>query len=126
MVIYNGLDILKSPKQALTVGHDYDVKLEKGPPGCGKTYSILQRFQPGFDAIMCPVRESVEETRSRARNMHPDEAGLNTSVYTLDSYLTNYRTSKYKGLFAHLLLADECYMAHAGKIYACEGLLGVQ
>jgi len=127
--IFNGPEILATMAKSLSVVHDYKVHLERGPPGCGKTYMIINSFKlNGADVIMCPVRESIVDTRQRVRELHPmlgrDRAKL--IVRTVDSYLTNYgHSAETNQLSGVRLLADECYMTHAGKWYAAAGLLGV-
>jgi len=127
LVVYNGPEIIRAMEKALTMAHDYTVKLYWGVPGCGKTYSIVHAVRDdGQDAVLCPVRESIEDTRSQVVALWPDFPDPKLYVRTVDSYLVNLATNKKtKALDVKRVLADECFMAHAGKWYAAAALLGV-
>lgn len=124
--VYNGPEIVKSLQLALDGALNFDIILHQGPPGCGKTTSIVRSTRPD-DVVMCPVRKSVRETAER---LVTHDAALSetvkTRVRTLDSYLVNYLTNKrVSGLSAERLLADEVFMSHSGKWLAAAALLGV-
>nr|UTQ50811.1 MAG: replicase polyprotein (domains: methyltransferase, helicase) [Erysiphe necator associated ssRNA virus 9] len=124
--IYNGPEIVQTMRHALTKNLDFEVRLVQGPPGCGKTTSIVRSFQPEC-VVLCPVRKSTEETRGRLQE-EKSCLGVNFKrvVRTLDSLLVNYFVNKdIKNLQPEILLADEGFMSHAGKWYAAAALLGV-
>jgi len=127
LVVYNGPEIIGAMQKAVGLIHDYTVRLYWGPPGCGKTYSIIHTVEAtGTDAIMCPVRESIEDTRGQVVARFPEFPGPRRYVRTVDSYLVNFSSDRRTGaLKVDRLLADECFMAHAGKWYAAAALLGV-
>lgn len=124
--IYNGPEIVQTMQHALTKNLDFEVKLVQGPPGCGKTTSIVRSFEPDC-VVLCPVRKSTEETRGR---LQVEKSGIGVNykhvVRTLDSLLVNYFSNRsIKDLQPDVLLADEGFMSHAGKWYAAAALLGV-
>ena len=125
--VYNGHDMLETLKLALSVPHDYHVKVVQAPPGCGKTYTIKGLMKTdGSDCFSCPVRESADATRKEFGADNPQFTEIKRYMRTLDSYLCNYnREPGLKELTVRRLLADEVYMAHSGKWYAMAGLLGV-
>jgi hypothetical protein len=126
--VYNGPEIVAALEKSLSLVHDYKIRLYWGPPGCGKTYSIVHAAKDdGTDAVMCPVRESIEDTRSQMVDLYPSFEDPRRYVRTVDSYLVNLFSDKKTGaLQVDRLLADECYMTHAGKWYAAAALLGVK
>jgi hypothetical protein len=125
LVIFNGPEILRAMRAALDVRHDYRVILEEGPPGCGKTTAIVEAVGPD-DCVMCPVRESIQDTRARVMEKLSNFIGPRTRLRTVDSYLTNYYLdAKTESMRSEVLLADESFMTHSGKWYSCAGLLGV-
>jgi len=122
--VYNGPQVMETLKEALKVEHNYRVELEEGPPGCGKTYAILQQFEPASkDGIMCPVRESIQDTRSRVVQKHESVPDARLRIRTVDSFLVNYGSdTRTKLLRLDTLYADEVFMTHAGKWYAVAAL----
>jgi hypothetical protein len=125
LVIFNGPEVLRTMRAALEVRHDYDIVLQTGPPGCGKTHAIITKAKQG-DCIMCPVRESISDTRSRLIQRIKGFTDARLRIRTVDSYLVNYfLNSKTETLRTDVLLADETFMTHAGKWYAVAGLLGI-
>jgi len=126
LLVFNGPEILRSMQQSLDLRHDYDIVLEQGPPGCGKTTSIVNSVAPN-DCVMCPVRESIIDTRARILDIQPNFQKSKLYVRTVDSYLVNYYLDmRTEALRADVLRADEAFMTHAGKWYAVAGLLGVK
>jgi len=124
-LVFNGRAIALALEEALALRHDYSVNLQCGPPGCGKTYAILQQAAVG-DAVMCPVRESISDTRARlADQLKVSEKDLKPLVRTVDSFLVNYKGLVMKSP-PKKLFADECFMTHAGRWYAVCALLGVR
>jgi len=122
-LIFNGPPVISALTDALTLDHDYSIKIEAGPPGCGKTYAIIHSYVEG-DAVSCPVRQSVEDTRRElASVLGRTVASLKTNVRTIDSYMVNRAT---RPLRATKLFADECFMTHAGKWYAMAALIGAR
>lgn len=125
LVIYNGPEIIRTLREALNVRHDYRVVLEEGPPGCGKTSAIVAAVGPQ-DCVMCPVRESIQDTRMRILQRLPNFVDPKLWLRTVDSYLKNYfLDGKTESMQSEVLRADEAFMTHSGKWYACAGLLGV-
>jgi hypothetical protein len=129
LVVHNGPEILAALRASLEVPHEYTVVVHRGPPGCGKTYSIVHSVNPdGSDVISCPVRESMIDTRAQVAKLHPSfPEPHRLRMRTVDSYLTNRESDKRTAILrAMRLLADECYMTHSARWYAKAGLLGVQ
>ncbi|QKN22649.1 replicase [Erysiphe necator associated ssRNA virus 6] len=125
LLIYNGPEIQETLALALDMSHDYVVELRQGPPGCGKTYSLLQALGRQ-DVAMCPVRESAMDTRARLLEKDPRFPDARLKIRTVDSYLVNYRVAATKAIYAETLHADEAFMTHSGKWYAAAALLGVK
>lgn len=125
LAIYNGPEIQETLEIALNCEHRYVVILKQGPPGCGKTYDLLNAMDEQ-DVAMCPVRESAMDTRARLGEKKPQFPNLRGRVRTIDSYLVNYGSDRVKSIAARALHADEVYMSHSGKWYAAAALLGVQ
>lgn len=125
LTIYNGPDVRATLRSAVDLPHNYRVVLEQGPPGCGKTYKLIQAIRYG-DVAMCPVRESAVDTRKRIKEKYPGFPDVRNRVGTLDSYLVNRGRKAKASLQARRLLADECFMGPSGRWYAAAALLGVK
>nr|QOE55592.1 replicase [Macrophomina phaseolina ilar-like virus] len=123
--VYNGPEIVASLKAALDLEPHFSVTLRQGPPGCGKTTSVVQTAGVA-DVVMSPARQSCKDTKRKILQLKPQIASvMDNRVRTLDSYLVNYGIQKrVKAIRADRLLADEVFMARAGKWYAAALLLG--
>jgi len=126
LLVYNGPEIVQSLKLALTKPMDFTVTVEQGPPGCGKTTSIIEKYRPGSQ-VLCPGKLSTIATRKKLEALGKWSVDFKSVVRTLDSYLVNYSTStKVRALRPEVLLGDEGYMSRSGRWYAAAALLGVQ
>jgi len=122
LMIFNGAEILDSLQNALKLDHSkYKVVLKEGPPGCGKTYAIIKSYQQ-TDMVLCPVKQSIEDTKTKLAESYGSVIHKRDCAKTVDSFLMH--GSKGSVRF-HRILADECFMTHAGKWYACAAILGV-
>lgn len=127
LLIHNGPAIADAMREAMALPLDFEVALNQGPPGCGKTTAILGRARPE-DVVLVPVRKAARETASRMLEMHPKgyEEMAEKQIRTLDSYLVNKNRMRYlRKLTASRLLADEAFMAREGRWLAAAALLGV-
>nr|UVZ34184.1 replicase [Botryosphaeria dothidea vivivirus 1] len=125
--VYNGPEIVATLREALAKESSVGVTLRQGPPGCGKTTSVVDAAGVA-DVVMSPARKSCKDTKRKILEVKPQIAAvMDDRIRTLDSYLVNYGIQKrVKGLRARRLLADEVFMARAGKWYAAAILLGVE
>nr|QXN75450.1 MAG: RNA-dependent RNA polymerase [Grapevine-associated virga-like virus 1] len=125
LLIYNGPEVQDALTRALDMPHNYKITLQQGPPGCGKTYAIIQALQHA-EVAMCPVRESALDTRTQMIKKDPTFPDPKNRISTVDSYLVNLQSKSKAKLEASKLRADECYMTSAGRWYAVAALLGVR
>lgn len=122
LLIFNGDEILTALRASLKMDHSkYTVALKEGPPGCGKTYAIVKTYQPK-DMVLCPVKLSIDDTKSRLLATYGPSVKSRDCARTVDSLLMHGTRSS---VDFDRILADECFMAHAGKWYACAAILGV-
>lgn len=122
LMIFNGEEILEAMQSALKLDHSkYKIVLKEGPPGCGKTYAIIKSYRE-TDIVLCPVKQSIEDTKTRLVEEYGLGIRKRDCAKTVDSFLMH--GSKGSVRFSRIL-ADECFMTHAGKWYACAALLGV-
>lgn len=129
--IFNGPEIRETLQEALSMpdeAFDTKVIVHQGPPGCGKTTSIVKRFDYTTDMVLCPVRESLNDTRKKILERSPEltEKMLRDVTKTTDALLVNWQRFKKKGLQFDVALGDECYITHSAKWYASMALLGVR
>lgn len=126
LMIYNGPAIIQSMKQSLAKSMDFEIVLMQGPPGCGKTTSIIQKAEP-LDVILVPARKAARETSSRLKAKGSRFVKMaKERVKTVDSYMVNRLTSrKIDAIRADRLLADEAFMTREGRWLAVAALLGV-
>lgn len=115
---------VRAPDEAL----DIDVTAHSGPPGCGKTTTIIKRTAMGSTVCMTPTRVARGDLVNRLVKEH--NASLKTvrdMCRTLDSSLVNYNKFP-DDLRATLdqLLMDEYVLARAGKTLAIAVVLGVK
>jgi hypothetical protein len=94
--------------QDLQPQHVPAVVAHRGPPGNGKTTSILSAARDG-DLIVTAFRDTADDTRKRLLKLRPDSK---IRIATIDSYLIN-RHTKHARVFV-----DEYYAVHAGSLAA--------
>lgn len=126
LMIYNGPAIVESMKQSLSKSMDFEIVLVQGPPGCGKTTSIVNKACPS-DVVLVPAKKAAAETSQRlAAKGKAFVKMAQTRVKTVDSYMVNRLVSpKVAALSAERLLADEAFMTREGRWLAAAALLGV-
>lgn len=126
LMIYNGPELTNTMREALAIKSVVHITLHQGPPGCGKTTSIIREAKQG-DYVLCPVKKAAGETAERLNRTRPDmRPFFKGRVRTLDSYLVNFGLRKMiKEATASRLLADEAFMTHSGRWMAAARLLGV-
>lgn len=96
-----------------------EIEWINGPPGCGKTHTIVQTtsISPtagvGKDLVLSMTREGKESIKAavKAKNNSLDTAALNAHVRTVASLLVNGTSLTYERV-----LVDEALMAHAGTL----------
>lgn len=124
--IYNGPGLVEGLKRALQVeASKPSVILHSGPPGCGKTTSIVREFDRETDVVLCPVKESIVDTAKKlvaSGKILARESDL--YARTVDSFLM-HGLSKPMVSQPLRILFDEAFMTHSAKIYAAALLLGV-
>ncbi|UCY33659.1 replicase [water chestnut virus A] len=109
--------ILPSLKKALTMDCDFKVTIMDGVAGCGKTTQIKSMVDlngENPDLILTSNRSSADELKATIKG---SQLILNRYVRTSDSYLMANNPPKSKRI-----LFDECFMQHAGCIYAAATL----
>nr|QLL27729.1 putative RdRp [Leveillula taurica associated virga-like virus 1] len=126
LMIYNGPAIVESMKASLSKSMDFQVVLMQGPPGCGKTTSIVEKALPS-DIVLVPARKAAAETALRlaAKGKEYRSMAVNR-VKTVDSYMVNRLVSaRVSALKSDRLLADEAFMTREGRWLAAAALLEV-
>lgn len=126
LLIHNGPAVALALRKALEAPLDFHVVLNQGPPGCGKTTTIVNKCK-ATDVILVPVRKSARETATRVRKKGKEYAvTAETRTKTVDSYLVNKdRIRAFKALSTSRLLADEAFMTREGRWLAAAAGLGV-
>lgn len=126
LMVYNGPAIVESMKQSLSRSMDFQIVLMQGPPGCGKTTSIVNQALPS-DVVLVPARKAAAETSQRLQSRGKEFVKMaQTRVKTVDSYMVNRLTStRVASLKTQRLLADEAFMTREGRWLAAAALLGV-
>nr|UCJ00804.1 replicase [Prunus necrotic ringspot virus] len=115
------LRLLPALREALTVEAKFTRRLMDGVAGCGKTTKILNECrmcndQP--DLVLTSNRSSAMELREK---LPGSQLLRSTRVRTSDSYLMNpKRPSSVRVIF------DECFLQHAGCVYAAASLAGAE
>nr|UUT43446.1 putative viral replicase [Citrus variegation virus] len=112
-----GSRLLPGLNKALVMDANFKVVIEDGVAGCGKTTSLLKQAKPDSDLLLAANRETAKDAKTSG--IIPD--ALSYRVRTVDSYLMlkNWFT-------ASRLLVDECFLVHAGLIYAAATLARVK
>ncbi|QKN22719.1 replicase [Erysiphe necator associated ssRNA virus 11] len=125
LMVYNGPAIVESMKESLSKSMDFQITLMQGPPGCGKTTSIVDMALP-TDIVLVPARKAAIETSHRlAAKGKEFKSMAQNRVRTVDSYMVNRLTStKVSSLKTQRLLADEAFMTREGRWLAVAALLG--
>nr|QJC63683.1 replicase [Potato yellowing virus] len=109
--------MIPSLRKALTIFSDFSVTIMDGVAGCGKSTSIIQNasLDPNCpDLILSSNRSSAEELREKIPG---SQIVKSRYVRTSDSFLMSNTPPTAKKLFF-----DECFMQHAGCIYAAATL----
>lgn len=106
----------------VSLEHVYMPRIEwtNGPPGCGKTYYIIQNArlpltpaEDPIDLILCMTLEGRQDVSGKMKIKFPtisDEV-LRRDIRTVASVLVNTCTAQYQRV-----MMDEALMAHAGTI----------
>lgn len=110
----------------LELNPSFDVLVDAGPPGCGKTAGILKNFMPSRDhCILTATKENRDDIRARLKLKYPllpDDEFVN-KVVTIHSYIINYHT-KYRGVIYHTVFVDEAMKEHPGAVFFAALLSG--
>nr|ARO72614.1 putative replicase [Spinach latent virus]QUU43737.1 putative replicase [Spinach latent virus]UKD49509.1 replicase [Spinach latent virus] len=112
-----GSRIMPGLKKALVMDANFKIVIEDGVAGCGKTTSLLKQAKPDSDLLLAANRETAND--AKASGVIPK--ALEYRVRTVDSYLM-LRT----WFTAERLLVDECFLVHAGLVYAAATLARVK
>jgi len=125
VIVYNGPELVAAMQLALTKDLSFETRLVSGPPGCGKTFQICQAVEVA-DVVFAPARKIMRDTRKALIAKSQALAAVAQSrCRTTDSYLVNYTLSGHvRDMTADRLMADEAFMAHSGRWWACAALLG--
>jgi len=123
--IFNGPGVLTALEAALNMSHDYEIVVNQGGAGAGKTTSIVNDYEDG-DMVVCPVRMSTDDTRERLMDKIGDAKKARKVVRTVDSLLVHWKREQESGriMRANVVHADEAYMARYGSWCAVAALLG--
>lgn len=126
VIVYNGPELISAMELALTKDLAFETRLVAGPPGCGKTYQICQVVDVA-DVVLAPARKIMRDTRrALVAKSQALAAVAQVRCRTTDSYLVNYTLNAHvRDMTADRLMADEAFMAHSGRWWACAALLGV-
>lgn len=128
--IFNGPAVVDALERALRLGDEsfqYTVEACQGPPGCGKTTTVVREGRLHGDKYLVPVKLSAEDLKKKLIEQHSvSERQVTAMCSTLDSLLVNYSTLREaaKSGFERLL-ADEYVITRGGKWHAAAALLGV-
>jgi hypothetical protein len=123
MLVLNGPQVVAGLKRALDHGDfGYTVGAYKGGPGCGKTYSILQRWNKS-QQIMSPLAASVDDIR-RAMVKKGGITLLQTQrvARTIDSWLCIAGRGQSVPMCSEIL-CDEAYCTRGARAYAAWALM---
>ncbi|AWC08303.1 putative p1 protein [Peanut virus C] len=114
-----GQRMIPALESALKLRPNFKVTIVDGVAGCGKTTHLkkLARFESNPDIVLTSNRSSADELKSTLNC--PD--AMKYRIRTVDSYLM------LKNWFAaDRLLFDECFLTHAGCVYAAATLSQVK
>lgn len=125
VVVYNGPELVTAMRIALTKPMEFETRLVRGPPGCGKTFQICKEATPA-DCVFAPAKKICKDTQAALREKSVELAAVvDMRCRTVDSYLVNYTVSnRVQEMQAERLMADEAFMAASGRWWACAALLG--
>jgi len=110
---YNIINTIKGYSLNLSRKLYCRIIFEEGIPGCGKTYSIINKHKPGLDLIITSTKYSLSLLRQRVKEQFGvDDKILHKFYRTYDSVLVNgLRNEKFNNVFM-----DEVLMEHSAKI----------
>ncbi|UTQ50858.1 MAG: replicase polyprotein (methyl transferase, helicase) [Tomato ilarvirus 1] len=106
-----GSRLIPALEKSLTMDCKVKISIEDGVAGCGKTTSLLKQAKIESDLLLSANRETAADARRTIPEI------MHYRVRTLDSYLMLK-----KWFTADRLLVDECFLVHAGIIYAAATL----
>nr|WNP90982.1 replicase [Prunus virus I] len=118
-VFNSGQRMIPALESSLKMKPDFKVKIIDGVAGCGKTTHLLKvaRMDSNPDLILTSNRSSSDELKEKIRCADV----MKYRVRTVDSFLM------LKSWFsAERLLFDECFLTHAGCVYAAATLAQVK
>jgi len=114
LVLCTEMDIFLDYKYLETIGSIQKIKMPKdvglvqAPPGCGKTYNLIQKAKTLGSSVLflCSTREGKDDVAKRAAS----EDLKDLEVRTIHSYLSR------PDVKVDNLLIDEAFMQHPGMI----------
>nr|UOF93184.1 replicase [Bacopa chlorosis virus] len=118
-VFNSGQRMIPALESALKVKPNFNVTIVDGVAGCGKTTHLkrVSRFESNPDLVLTSNRSSADELKE---TLTCSDA-MKYRIRTVDSFLM------LKNWFsADRLLFDECFLTHAGCIYAAASLAQVK
>ncbi|AGN29717.1 replicase protein [Ageratum latent virus 1998] len=118
--IFNaGQRMIPAMESALKMKPDFKVTIVDGVAGCGKTTHLkrISRFDASPDLVLTSNRSSADELKDTLNCCD----AMKYRIRTVDSYLM------LKSWFsADRMLFDECFLTHAGCVYAAATLAQVK
>nr|UCJ00567.1 putative viral replicase [Prune dwarf virus] len=112
--------VIPSLEKALKMNCDFSITIMDGVAGCGKTTkikSIASMVGDDIDLLLTSNRSSAIELKEAVEGSQLVKSRF---IRTCDSYLMTNNAPK-----AKKMLFDECFMQHAGCIYAAATIAGV-